>query len=195
MAMPDEATVLKRLQEHAEYPGLFQKAFPGASRPITYDHMAEAITSFERTLMSRDRFDDFLKGNNQALSAAELRGLKSFLENACTTCHNGPVVGATSYQKIGLVHPFPTKDAGRETVTKDESDRAKFKVPSLRNVALTGPYFHDGSIRTLNDVAKLMGWHQLGKEFSAGEIQDLTAFLQALSGKDRRAFTTGDSDK
>lgn len=190
MAMPDETEVLKRLRRHPEYPGLFKGAFPGASEPVTYDNMAEAIAAFERTLITRDRFDDFLKGNDRALKPEEARGLKTFLANGCTTCHNGPLLGANSFQKIGLVHPFPTKDQGRRAVTKDESDEAKFKVPTLRNIALTGPYFHDGSIRSLDDAVKKMGWHQLGKELSAEEIRDLAAFLHSLSGKDRKPITT-----
>ena len=190
MAMPDEAEVLKRLRTHAEYPGLFKAAFPGAGETVTYDNMAEAIAAFERTLITRDRFDEFLKGEDDALSAAELRGLKTFLANGCTACHNGPLLGANSYQKVGLVHPFPTKDPGRRAVTKDESDEAKFKVPTLRNIAITGPYFHDGSIRSLNDAVKMMVWHQLGKELSTEEIRDIAAFLRTLSGKDRRPMTT-----
>jgi cytochrome c peroxidase len=190
MAMPDETEVLKRLRSHAEYPALFKTAFPGSGETVSYDNMAEAIAAFERTLITRDRFDDFLKGKDSALSTAELRGLKTFLANGCTACHNGPLLGANSYQKAGLVHPFPTKDPGRRAITKDESDEAKFKVPTLRNIAITGPYFHDGSIRSLDDAVKMMGWHQLGKELSAEEIRDIAAFLHTLSGKDRKPITT-----
>jgi len=190
MAMPDENEVLERMRNHTEYPGLFKAAFPGASEAVTYDNMAEAIAAFERTLITRDRFDDFLKGEDQALSGAELRGLKTFLANGCTACHNGPLLGANSYQKVGLIHPFPTKDPGRRAVTKDEYDEAKFKVPSLRNIAITGPYFHNGSIRSVDDAVKMMGWHQLGQELSPEQIRDIAAFLHTLSGKDRRPITT-----
>lgn len=190
MAMPDETEVLQRLRNHAEYPGLFKAAFPGTSQPVTYENMAAAIAAFERTLITRDRFDDFLKGNDTVLTAAELRGLKTFLASGCTACHNGPLLGANSYQKAGLIHPFPTKDPGRFAVTKDESDEGKFKVPALRNVAITGPYFHDGSIRSLDDAVKMMGWHQLGKELSQQEIRDIATFLHTLSGKDRKPITT-----
>jgi len=190
MAMPDQAEVLKRLRDHAEYPALFKAAFPSAGEAVTYDNMADAIAAFERTLITRDRFDDFLRGGDEVLSTAELRGLKTFLANGCTACHNGPLLGANSYQKVGLVHPFPTKDPGRRAVTKDESDEAKFKVPTLRNIAITGPYFHDGSIRSLDDAVKMMGWHQLGKVLSTEEIRDIAAFLGTLSGKDRRPITT-----
>jgi cytochrome c peroxidase len=192
MAMPDEATVIQRLRGHAEYPALFKRAFPEAGQPVTYDRTAQAIAAFERTLVTRDRFDDFLKGDDRALTVAELRGLKTFLNNACTTCHNGPLLGANSYQKVGLVHPFPTKDPGRQNVTRDQEDQAKFKVPTLRNVAITGPYFHDGSIRTLDDAVKKMGWHQLGKNLTPEETRDLAAFLHTLSGKDRRPIQTAD---
>lgn len=189
MAMPDETEVLQRLRAHAEYPALFKTAFPGTGDAVTYDHMAKAIAAFERTLITRDRFDDFLKGKDAALRPEELRGLKTFLANGCTACHNGPLLGANTYQKAGLIHPFPTKDPGRRAVTQDESDEAKFKVPTLRNIALTGPYFHDGSIRSLDDAVRMMGWHQLGKELSTDEIRDIATFLHTLSGKDRRPIT------
>jgi len=190
MAMPDETEVLKRLRSHAEYPTLFKTAFPSSGEAASYDNMAQAIAAFERTLITRDRFDDFLKGRDGALRPEELRGLKTFLANGCTACHNGPLLGANSYQKAGLVHPFPTKDPGRRAVTKDESDEAKFKVPTLRNIAITGPYFHDGSIRSLDDAVKMMGWHQLGKELNAAEIRAIAAFLHTLPGNDRRPITT-----
>jgi cytochrome c peroxidase len=189
MGMPDETEVLKRLRDHQEYPGLFKAAFGGETQSVSYDNMARAIAAFERTLITRDRFDDFLKGDDRALSAAELRGLKTFTANGCTACHNGPLLGANSFQKAGLIHPFPTKDPGRRAVTEDESDEAKFKVPTLRNIALTGPYFHDGSIRSLDDAVKMMGWHQLGKELSAEEIREIGGFLHTLSGKDRKPIT------
>lgn len=189
MAMPDETEVLKRLRDHKNYPGLFKAAFGEETQPVSYDNMARAIAAFERTLITRDRFDDFLKGDDRALSAAELQGLKTFTANGCTACHNGPLLGANSFQKAGLIHPFPTKDPGRRAITDDESDEAKFKVPTLRNIALTGPYFHDGSIRSLEDAVKMMGWHQLGKELSTEEIREIGIFLHTLSGKDRKPIT------
>ncbi len=185
MAMPDEAEVVKRLRAAPEYREAFAKAFPGEADPITYDHTAEAIAAFERTLITRDRFDDFQRGDDRALSAVELRGLDLFLNVGCTTCHNGPVLGGTSFQKVGLIHPYETKDLGRFLVTREEGDEYKFKVPGLRNVALTGPYFHDGKQTDLRQTVIKMAHMQLDRELTADEAAALTAFLHSLSDKAR----------
>ncbi|MBL9136443.1 MAG: c-type cytochrome [Verrucomicrobiales bacterium] len=185
MAMPSEEVVVKRLKGLPKYGELFRGAFPGVADPITYHNMAVAIAAFERTLITRDRFDDFLKGKDAALSAVELKGLQEFLTLGCTTCHYGPVVGGQVYQKIGLVNTFPTDDKGRFDVTKDEDDQFKFKVPMLRNIAITGPYFHKGQIATLEEAVRKMAWHQLGKEVSDDQVKTLVAFLQSLTDKAR----------
>jgi cytochrome c peroxidase len=185
MAMPADGEVVKRLKEDADYQRLFNKAFPAASEKITYDNMAEAIAAFERTLVTHDRFDDFQEGDDKALNAQELRGLEMVLTFGCTTCHVGPAMGGSSYQKVGLIHSYPTQDTGREKVTKDDSDKFKFKVPMLRNIALTEPYFHDGKIATLKEAVTKMAYHQLGKELKAEEADDLVAFLDCLTDKPR----------
>jgi cytochrome c peroxidase len=187
MAMPSEEEVVKRLKADADYAKMFGKAFPAASDKVTYDNMAEAIAAFERTLITRDRFDDFQKGDDKALSAQEQKGLNLVLSLGCTTCHVKPSMGGTSFQKVGLIHPYETEDIGREKVSKDDSDRRKFKVPSLRNVALTAPYFHDGRIATLQEAVTKMAYHQLGKELSADEANSIVAFLNALTDKARVA--------
>jgi cytochrome c peroxidase len=185
MAMPKEEEVVRRLSADKSYPGLFAKAFPGAQPAVSYDHMARAIAAFERTLRTQDRFDDFLKGDDRALTEVEQRGLKTFLTVGCTTCHNGPLLGGNGYHKVGLVHPYPTGDVGRFEVTKDEDDKLKFKVPTLRNIALTAPYFHDGKQSTLDQTVKTMAHLQLDKTLTEGETQDLVAFLKALTDKER----------
>lgn len=185
MAMPSEAEVVKRLKVDALYPKMFAKAFPESSDPITYDNMAEAIAAFERTLVTRDRFDDFQKGDDKALSATEQKGLELVLSLGCTTCHVTPTMGGSSYQKVGLIHPYETPDIGRQKVSKDDSDKFKFKVPSLRNVALTAPYFHDGKMATLKEAVTKMAYHQLGKELTSDEADSLVAFLDALTDKPR----------
>ncbi|MGA1236326.1 MAG: cytochrome-c peroxidase, partial [Limisphaerales bacterium] len=191
MAMPDEATVLQRLAADQSYPAMFKRAFPSDATPLTYENMAKAIAAFERTLISRDRFDAFLKGDDDKLSAVEKEGLATFLEIGCTTCHNGPVIGANAYHKSGLVNPYEfQKDKGRFDVTQDEDDEYKFKVPSLRNIALTAPYFHDGKVSELKDVVKRMGWMQLGKELTEAEIQSVVAFLNSLTGEGLVPATT-----
>jgi cytochrome c peroxidase len=185
MAMPSEAEVIKKLKATTDYPPLFDKAFTGSGDKLTYDNLARAIAAFERTLVTHDRFDDLLKGDDKALTAAELKGADLFLKTGCTTCHTGPLLGGNMYMKIGLVNAYETPDLGRFEVTKDNDDKFKFKVPTLRNIALTGPYFHDGKIATLTDAVKKMGWHQLGKELKDDEVKALVAFLGSLTDKPR----------
>jgi cytochrome c peroxidase len=185
MAMPSEPEVIARLSKHKEYPALFKKAFPKDANPINYDNFAHAVAAFERTLITRDRFDDFQKGANNALQGDELKGAHLFLTVGCTTCHNGPVIGGQMFMKLGLVHPFPTKDEGRFEVTKDADDKFKFKVPMLRNIAITGPYFHDGSIKTLEEAVKKMAHHQLDKQLTDAEVKHIVAFLNTLTDKPR----------
>jgi cytochrome c peroxidase len=188
MAMPDEKEVLKRLSADKQYPSQFSKAFPGAQPAITYDNVARAIAAFERTLRTNDRFDDFLKGSDKALTSTELRGLKTFMEIGCAACHNGPLLGGNAYHKVGLVHEYPTSDAGRFDVTKDDGDKQKFKVPMLRNIALTAPYFHDGKFSTLEDTVQTMARIQLDKTLTPEEKQDIVAFLRSLTDKERDAM-------
>lgn len=190
MAMPSDTEVVNRLKSFPEYGSLFAKAFPESKDAITYDNLARAIAAFERTLVTRDRFDDFLKGDDKALSALEQRGLETFLQLGCTTCHNGPAIGGNSYQKVGLVNPYPHgKDEGRFAVTKDEDDKGKMKVPSLRNIALTHPYFHDGAVTQLGEAVRDMGWMQLGLKLNQDQVDSLVAFLNTLSDKERAKFT------
>jgi cytochrome c peroxidase len=146
------------------------------------------VAAFERTLITHDRFDDFHKGDDKALNVQELEGLSLFLSAGCTTCHVGPTIGGNMYQKIGILHPYAnTNDLGRLKVTGEEWDQFRFKVPSLRNVALTHPYFHDGRVGDLNSAVKQMAYMQLGKELTDKEISSLTAFLNCLSDKTRKA--------
>lgn len=185
MAMPSADAVVAKLKGIKEYPPLFAKAFPEAKDLVTYDQVAQAIAAFERTLITRDRLDDFQNGDDKALTAQERDGLNLFLTIGCTTCHVGPVIGASTYQKVGLVHPYETPDKGRFEVTKDEDDTFKFKVPSLRNIALTGPYFHDGSQKELKGTVIKMAYLQLDKQLTDEEANAITAFLHTLTDKDR----------
>lgn len=185
MAMPNEQETVKRLSASKDYPGLFAKAFPGEPQSVNYDNMARAIAAFERTLKTNDRFDDFQKGKDKALNEKELRGLKAFLTVGCTTCHNGPVIGGNAYHKVGLIHPYETKDIGRAEVTKDDDDKFKFKVPSLRNIELTAPYFHDGTQATLEQTVKTMAYLQLDRRLTDEEVGDIVAFLRTLTDKER----------
>lgn len=188
MAMPSEAAVISKLKAEKKYVGAFKKAFPGEADPVTYDNFAKAVASFERTLRTHDRFDDFLKGDDKALTAAELKGLDTFLTIGCTTCHAGPVLGGNDFKKLGILNAYESSsDKGRIEVTKEDYDEFVFKVPSLRNIALTAPYFHDGSQKTLEQTVQKMAWLQLGKKLSDDETAHLAAFLRALSDKKRGA--------
>jgi cytochrome c peroxidase len=185
MAMPDEAAVLARLEE-AGYGERFMQAFPQAEPALTYDNYAEAVAAFERTLITRDRFDDFLGGERGALTSAEKDGLRQFMEIGCSDCHDDALLGGNGYERMGQVHAYANeKDLGRFGVTGDEDDRYVFKVPSLRNIALTGPYFHDGQAGTLADAVRQMAWLQLDEELDAGQVGAIVVFLGSLTDKER----------
>jgi cytochrome c peroxidase len=184
MAMPEAPAVEKVLESMPEYVAMFKKAFPNEAKPVTFNNMALAIGAFERGLVTPGRFDAFLKGDASALTEPEKQGLKTFVESGCTACHAGAGVGGHLYQKLGLVVPWPNqKDLGRFEVTKNEADKMFFRVPSLRNVAKTGPYFHDGKVATLEEAVSLMGKHQLGKTLEAGQVKQIVTFLNALTGE------------
>lgn len=188
MAAASEASVEAVLDSIPGYVDAFAAAFPGEVDPLTYDNMARAIGAFERNLMTPGRLDAFMGGKLDALTEQERRGLDTFFNTGCNSCHNGPALGGQLYRKLGFVFPYETKDVGREKVTSDPADRHVFKVPSLRNVAKTGPYFHDGSIATLDEVVRLMGYHQVGLTLEPAQIADIVAFLGALTGEVDAAY-------
>ena len=183
MAMPSEDAVLVVLRSIPGYAPMFAAAFPGEAGPITYDNMAIAIGAFERGLITPSRFDAFLAGDDTALTDQEVVGLQVFVGKGCVICHNGPAIGGGMYRKLGLAKPFPTEDPGRFNVTGREEDRHVFKVPSLRNVAKTGPWFHDGSIEGLDEAVTIMAHHQLGLTLTPQETSAIVAFLGALTGE------------
>ena len=157
---------------------------------LTIDEVTASIAEFEKTLVTpNSRFDQWLLGKQDALSGEELAGYKLFKESGCVGCHNGEAVGGNSFQKLGVVAPFPgnKQAAGRAAVTGKDADRFSFKVPTLRNVELTYPYFHDGSVNTLPEAVEVMGRIQLGKKFTPAENAQVVAFLKTLTG-DQPAF-------
>jgi cytochrome c peroxidase len=182
MAMPNEKHIVDTLREVPGYVEAFRAAFPGEARPVTLAHAAQAIGAFERKLLTPSRWDDFLRGDRSALRPDEIAGLRKFVETGCQTCHFGPGMGGGMFQKFGLVMPWrnPT-DLGRFELTKQDTDRMVFKVPSLRNVQMTAPYYHDGSVATLPEAVRLMGRHQLGKELSDADVASIVTFLDALT--------------
>jgi cytochrome c peroxidase len=182
MAMPSAEAVVNVLKSIPDYVSAFDGAFPGADASLTYDNMANAIGAFERGLITPAPFDAFLAGDDAAMTNDQVAGLQQFLVTGCIVCHMGPAIGGTMFQKLGLVAPYETSDTGRFEVTGKEADKYFFKVPSLRNIAETGPYFHDGSVKTLQDAVFIMAKHQLGKELSQDENASIINFLASLTG-------------
>jgi cytochrome c peroxidase len=182
MAFTHELAV-EVLESIPSYVDEFEKAF--GTRTIDIDKVTTAIAAFEETLVTpNSRFDRWLTGDRLALSDSEVEGYGLFKASGCTACHNGPAVGGTSFRKMGVVEPYRTDNPaeGRMAVTGRDTDRFKFKVPTVRNVELTYPYFHDGAAQTLSEAVDVMGRVQLGKRFSAGENAKIVAFLRTLTG-------------
>ena len=153
---------------------------------IDIDMITDSIAEFEKTLVTpNSRFDKWLKGDDKALSEKELAGYTLFKESGCVACHNGPAANSTSFQRMGVVEPYKTSSPaeGRSAVTGVDADRFNFKVPTLRNVELTYPYFHDGQAATLEEAVDIMGRLQLGRTYSADEIGSIVAFLKTLTGE------------
>jgi len=165
------------------YGAEFRRAF--GNDTIDIDRVTTAIAAFEETLVTPDsRFDRWLRGDRHAISGTELAGYRLFKENGCISCHNGPAVGGASFQKLGIAEPYLTSNPalGRIGVTGKEQDRLVFKVPTLRNVELTYPYFHDGGVATLKDAVQTMGRIQLGKQIADDDAEKIVAFLRTLTG-------------
>lgn len=183
MAMPDAAYAERVLTSIPGYEKMFAAAFPEEKKPVNFANFAKAVGAFERKLVTPSKVDAFLSGQEDALSEQEARGFSLFAER-CTACHMGKGFGGAIYQKLGLMKPYPTKDMGRFEVTKDENDKMMFKVPSLRNIAETAPYFHDGSLATLEEAVAVMSEYQTAQgKMNEGQIADVVAFLKALTGE------------
>lgn len=188
MAIPNKDFLVDRLKGVDMYKDMFAAAYPGSSSPITYLNVQKAIAAFERTLITPSRFDDYLNGDSHALTVAEKEGLKTFMDAGCITCHNGPMLGANSFQKFGQFKEYwhytgsENVDYGRFAVTENEADKFMFKVPSLRNIHETGPYFHDGSVDDLAEAVNIMAEINLRKRLSDDEVESILTFLGSLSG-------------
>ena len=185
---PDEMNssaqhVVDALHAIPEYRARFGAAFPEDPR-ITIGHVAAAIGAFERGLVTPARWDRFVTGDVDALTPDEIEGLRVFTSVGCLTCHTGELLGGTSYQMAGVVEPWPSsEDRGRYEITRVASDDMVFRVPSLRNVAKTAPYFHDGSASTLSQAIQMMGRHQLGIELTAKEVASIETWMGSLTGE------------
>jgi cytochrome c peroxidase len=184
MAMPDGNEVVARLKNTGDYPRLFKRAFPNQQEPVTFDNTALAIAAFERTLVTPARFDRYLKGDMDAITMEEERGLMRFVETGCVDCHSSFLVGGRLLRKLGEHHPYSNQsDMGRFAITNDENDMYVFKVPTLRNVTLTSPYFYDGQVSTLPEAVRLMAWMQLDTKLSFSEIDEIICFLNTLDSE------------
>jgi cytochrome c peroxidase len=180
---------IQTLKSMADYVRRFGDAFPGEADPVTFDNMALAIEVFEATLLTPNApFDQFLKGDSEALTADQKEGLELFLSKGCTTCHSGVNVGGTGYFPFGLVEApdaelRPVEDRGRFAVTNTAEDEYVFKSPSLRNITLTAPYFHSGKVWDLATAVRVMGTAQLGADLSDMEVARMVDFLESLTGE------------
>ncbi len=182
MAFTHELAI-SMLQSIPGYVEEFRKVF--AADSITIDQVTRSIAAFEETLVTPgSRFDKWLLGDDAAITKDELEGYELFKSSGCTACHNGPALGGNSYQKMGVVEPYKATSPaeGRSAVTGKDADRFNFKVPTLRNVELTYPYFHDGEAATLAEAIDVMGQIQLGKKFTPEENAKLVAFMKTLTG-------------
>lgn len=188
MGMLDPEEVERKINSFPGYAPLFAAAFPGDPNPVTFENVAIAIAAFERRLITPARFDRFLAGDYSQLTDAEQRGLVTFAEVGCPTCHVGSTVGGLLYKKLGEKEPYPIEDEGRFLVTGSEADRYVFKVPSLRNVTQTAPYLHDGSVATLEEMVVLMARHQLGKTVTDQQVAEIITFLRTLEGEIPTAY-------
>jgi cytochrome c peroxidase len=180
--------VVKTLNSIPGYLPLFSRAFPGERSPISFDNMAKAIEVFEATLLTpHSPFDLYLKGRAIALNPKQTEGLKTFMDKGCASCHGGINIGGAGYFPFGVKEApsgeiRPAGDLGRFKVTNTESDRYVFKAPSLRNVAVTQPYFHSGKVWKLADAVAVMGSSQLGIKLTPGDTDNIVAFLKTLTG-------------
>jgi len=197
MGMLDHASVVKRIAAIPGYQEEFAAVF-GAGDPVSIDHVASAIAAYERTLVTpNSAFDRYQAGDKSAMSAEAVRGMKKIESLGCTSCHSGPVfagpagpVGEGHFQKFptleGTVYEKQYRlstDTGRMSVTNAETDRGMWRVPQWRNVAITAPYFHNGSVATLDEALKVMAKTQLGVDLEQADVNDMVAFMESLTGE------------
>ena len=198
MGMANLEAAMNRVREIPGYRPMFAKAFPGEKDPMTIPNAAKAVAAYERTLITPNSpYDRYVKGDKKAMTAQQVRGMQAFADTGCIACHSGAAFnGPNLPEGQGFFMKFPTfagsaydtkykfsADVGRYGVTKQESDRSLFKVPTLRNIALTAPYFHNGAVKTLDEAVRVMAKTQLNKELAAAQVDDIVAFLNALTGE------------
>jgi len=188
---------VERIGAIPEYVQLFKQAFPADSNEVTLENIGKAIGAFERTLITPSGFDSFMKGDPTALTQQQKNGLNEFINAGCVTCHTGPALGGKMYQKFGLINgPYwdytksDNRNKGRFNVTNNQNDLYVFKVPTLRNITHTYPYFHDGSVWDIHQAVRLMGVTQLDKNLTVQQVNDIVAFLNSLTGDVKAEWRT-----
>ncbi|MCH2532885.1 MAG: cytochrome-c peroxidase [Bdellovibrionales bacterium] len=196
MAMENHKVVISRIKQIPGYVEQFKNVFK--TKNFNIDHVAKAIATYERTLITpNSKFDKYIKGNKKIFNAQEKRGFNTFKEVGCNSCHNGVnFAGPNLPEGTGFYMKFPTfadakiekqynfqKDKGRFEVTKQDSDKYMFRVPTLRNIAVTAPYFHNGAVKTLDEAVRVMAKLQLNKELTKKQIEDIVVFLNTLTGE------------
>lgn len=190
-AAEDVVPLLKTLG----YPEAFKRAFAKDSDPVTPANYALALQAYEATLVTPVALDRYLGGNDDALDAKQKNGLKLFLSIGCADCHKGTLLGGVSFEKFGVVKDYwlatksENKDVGRFEATKDEADRYKFRVSMLRNIGKTAPYFHDGSVKSLEEAVRIMASVQLGMDLSDADTSAIVTFLNSLTGEVPKNYT------
>ena len=177
-----------RLRE-LDYEPKFRAAYPADAEPLSAANYGRALEAYQATLVTPAAFDAFLGGRDDALDARQKRGLRTFMATGCSGCHSGPLLGGASLQRFGVVRDYWLEtgsqkvDEGRFGATKKEEDRYVFRVPMLRNVARTAPYFHDGSVERLDAAVRIMATVQLGRKMDEAAVADIVAFLESLTGQ------------
>lgn len=173
--------ICKKLKQDNSYMEIFESIYNDG---INQNNIIDAIAEYENTLITpHSRFDKYLKGDKSALNEQERNGYKLFKEYGCISCHNGVNIGGNLMQKFGIFEKFKTADYGKYNITKKIEDKYYFKVPTLRNIQLTSPYFHDGLTPTLKEAVKKMSYYQVGYELTEKETEDIVSFLKTLTGK------------
>lgn len=180
--LPPEAELVTKVKAKPALVAAYAEAFPDAADTITGANVQLALGAFQRTLVTKSKFDAYLDGDQKALSNEEKQGLNDFMQLGCITCHTTRLLGGNMFQKTGLLAPYASADLGRGTLTGNDFDKHFFKVPSLLNVEHTAPYYHDGKVATLEEAVTSMAKLQLGKDLTAEQTASIVTFLKTLTG-------------
>jgi cytochrome c peroxidase len=189
MGNADSISLIKKLISDKNYAELFDRAFPESKNSLSFLNVEIAVAYFIRSLITRSKFDNYLEGDLQALNTDEKLGIKSFVDNGCVPCHSTSIIGGSMPQKFALFGYYwdftdsKNIDKGRYLITKKSQDEFVFKVSQLRNIAKTQPYFHDGSIQSLEEAVRIMGMSESNLSLEDKEVKNITAFLLSLTGK------------